>query len=465
LARFLLASVAFGLIPAERVRAAKPSPPDTKELASRVEEYMAARIARNHFSGSILIARDGKVLVSRAYGMANLELDVPNTPQTKFRLGSITKQFTAMAILILQERGKLSVQDKVKKYLPDAPKTWDEITVFHLLTHTSGIPNYTESPEFLKTLPVRVTLKELIAKFKDKPLDFKPGAKFHYSNSGYVVLGQIIETVSGQNYASFLKSVVLDPLQMNDTGYDSGTAILKHRAAGYTRRLGLIPSNCDYVDMSIPHAAGALYSTTLDLLKWDQALYAEKLVPRKAIEAMFTPAKDNYGFGWLIDRKFGLKRYEHGGGIMGFVTIIERFPEEKLLVVALSNLENTPIGEIGTDLAAIALGRRYVLPREPKVAKLDPALYNGYAGRYEASIKDKGKETIEVRRDGSRLLYQPKGKTTYVLTPESESLFYIKATDSEVRFNKSGEGKITSLVLIDDGQDVIAERQADQPHK
>ena len=173
---------------------------------------------------------------------------------------------------------------------------------------------------------------------------------------------------------------------MNDTGYDNATAILKHRASGYTRRLGIVLTNCDYVDMSIPHAAGALYSTTLDLLKWDQALYTEKLVPRKSIEAMFTPFKSNYGYGWLIDRKFGLKRYEHGGGIMGFVTIIERFPEEKLLVVALSNLENSPIGQIGTDLAAIALGRRYVVPREPKVAKLDPALYDAYVGRYEADI-------------------------------------------------------------------------------
>ena len=338
------------------VAIAKPSPPGASELASRVEEYMAARIARNHFSGSILIARDGKVLFSQGYGMANLELDVPNTPQTKFRLGSITKQFTAMAILILQERGKLNVQDKVKKYLPDAPKAWDDITIRHLLTHTSGIPNYTALPDFLKTLPVRVTLKELIAKFKDKPLDFKPGEKFSYSNSGYIVLGQIIETVAGQNYPSFLKQAILDPLKMNDTGYDNATAILKHRASGYTRRLGIVLTNCDYVDMSIPHAAGALYSTVLDLLKWDQALYSEKLVPRKTIEAMFTPFKGNYGYGWLIDKKFGLTRYEHGGGIMGFVTIIERYPEEKLLVVALSNLENSPIGEIGTDLAAIALG-------------------------------------------------------------------------------------------------------------
>ena len=224
--------------------------------------------------------------------------------------------------------------------MPEAPKAWDEITIQHLLTHTSGIPNYTDSPDFLETLPVRVTLKELIAKFKDRPLDFKPGEKFKYSNSGYVMLGQIIETASGKNYPSFMKEAIFGPLDMKDTGYDNATAIIKHRASGYTRRLGIVLTNCDYVDMSIPHAAGALYSTVLDLLKWDQALYSEKLVPRKSLEAMFTPYKDNYGYGWIIDKKFGATRYSHGGGIMGFVTTIERYPDEKLLVVALSNLEN-----------------------------------------------------------------------------------------------------------------------------
>jgi CubicO group peptidase (beta-lactamase class C family) len=463
-AGFLLASLAVCFVHPPDAPA-KPSTSDPAELASRVEEYMAARIARNRFSGSILIARDGKVLVSRAYGMANLEHGVPNTPETKFRLGSITKQFTAMSVLILEKQGKLAVTDKVKRFLPDAPKAWDEITIRHLLTHTSGIPNYTESLEFLKTLRVRVTLKELIGKFKDRPLDFKPGEKFHYSNSGYIVLGQIIENASGQNYASFLKSAILDPLQMHDTGYDNATAILRHRASGYTRRIGLVLTNCDYIDMSIPHAAGALYSTTLDLLKWDQALYTEKLVPRKSIEAMFTPFKDNYGYGWLIDSKFSLKRYEHGGGIMGFVTIIERFPEEKLLVVALSNLENSPVGEVGTDLAAIALGRRYVVPREPKVAKLDSARYDACAGRYKVEPPGKKIETIVVSHVGSRLLFQHHGKTSYELTPESESLFYVKAIDSEVKFESDGNGKVTSLILIEDGRDLTASRVADEPKK
>lgn len=362
----LLVGAAF-LVPLLDVSAhAQTAPPGPEQLASQVEEYMAARVKRDHFSGSILIAKGGKVLYSQGYGMANLEHDAPNTPQTKFRLGSITKQFTAMAVLILQERGKLNVHDKVKKHFPEAPKAWDEITIEHLLTHTSGIPNYTESLEFLRTLPVRVTLKELIAKFKDRPLEFKPGAKFKYSNSGYIVLGQIIETAAGKNYPSFMKEAIFTPLDIKDTGYDNATAIIKHRASGYTRRLGVVLTNCDYIDMSIPHAAGALYSTVLDLLKWDQALYGDKLVPRKSLEAIFTPHKDNYGYGWIIDKKFGAARYSHGGGIMGFVTTIERYPDEKLLVVALSNLENAPVWSVGSDLAAIAKGEKYTIPVDSK---------------------------------------------------------------------------------------------------
>ena len=366
--------------------AALADPPSPQDLPSKIEEYMTARVTRDKFSGTVLIARAGQVVFCKGYGMANIELEVACTPKTKFRLGSITKQFTAMAILILQERGKLNVSDKVKKYIPDAPKTWDEITIHHLLTHTSGIPNYTSFPDFLKTLPDRVTLAQLIAKFKNKPLDFKPGEKFKYSNSGYIVLGQIIETASGKSYASFLKEAIFDPLQMHDSGYDNAAQILKHRASGYTRLLGIAPANAMYIDMSIPHAAGALYSTVEDLLKWDRALDSEKLVSRKSLDAMHKPFKDGYGYGWSIDRKFGQPRYRHGGGIPGFVTMIERFPAEKLLVVALSNLETLRIDKIGDDLAAITLEQPYVVPRDPKIVKLDPKSYDAYVGRYEGGL-------------------------------------------------------------------------------
>ncbi len=426
---------------------------------------MAARVQRDHFSGSVLIARDGQVLFSKGYGMANFEHDVPNTPHTKFRLGSITKQFTAMAVLMLQQQGKLNVHDRVKVYLPDAPEAWKDVTIEHLLTHTSGIFNYTESLMFLKSLPVHTTLKELIGTFRDRPLNFKPGTRFSYSNSGYILLGQIIETASGQSYPSFLKQSIFDPLGMNETGYDSAAPLLKHRASGYVRRLGFVLSNCDYIDMSIPHAAGALYSTTLDLLKWDQALYGERLVPRSALDAMFTPHQDHYGYGWMIGQKFGRKRYAHGGGIMGFVTMIERFPEERLLVVALSNLENTPIGPIGDDLAAIALGLRYVVPREPSVARLDDSALDACPGRYETGGDPRNRKRFTVTRGGTRLWCEPDGKPRFELTPESETLFYIKGIDSEARFVRDGAGKVTHLVLIEDGHDLTATRlPADKAH-
>ena len=181
--------------------------------------------------------------------------------------------------------------------MPDAPKAWDEITIHHLLTHTSGIPNGTSFPDFLKTLPRSVSPStELIAKFKDKPLEFKPGEKFKYSNSGYIVLGQIIETASGKPYASFLKEAIFDPLQMHDSGYDNAAQVLKHRASGYTRLLGLAPANAMYIDMSIPHAAGALYSTVLDLLKWDRALDSEKLVSEEVARG---DAQAFQGWLWL----------------------------------------------------------------------------------------------------------------------------------------------------------------------
>jgi CubicO group peptidase (beta-lactamase class C family) len=433
--------------------------PSQADVARKANEYMSASVERDKFSGSVLIARDGKVLFSRGYGMANLEHDVPCTPQTKFRLGSITKQFTAMAILILQERGKLNVDDKVKKYLPDAPAAWDDITIRHLLTHTSGIKNYTGFPDFLKTLRNRITLTDLIAKFKDKPLDFKPGEKFKYSNSGYIVLGKIVETASGKSYGAFVKEAIFDPLEMHDTGYDSAAQVLKHRASGYSRPAGMAATNSQYIDMSIPHAAGALYSTVEDLLKWDRALDTERLVSKKSMDAMFTAFKDGYGYGWMIDRKFDQPRQSHGGGIPGFVTVIERFPAEKLLVVALSNLENARVDRIGNDLAAIALGGRYVIPHEPKAVTIDPGLYDAYAGQYEADLKNgKGKLLLTVTKEGKGLVVQAKGQPRFAAVPEGQARFYLKGPEALVEFVKGPKGAVTHLTFLQDNQTTEARR-------
>jgi CubicO group peptidase (beta-lactamase class C family) len=233
-----------------------------------IQSYMASR----RFMGSVLVAKGADVLLSKGYGSANLEWDVPNSPVTKFRLGSITKQFTSASILLLQERGKLNVEDSVKKYMADAPAAWDKVTIYHLLTHTSGIPSFTSFPEYSKWEPFAATPAEEVARFRDKPLDFAPGEKWNYSNSGYVLLGYLIEKIAGVTYEKFVRENIFTPLGMQDSGYDSNSAVIARRAAGYTKgKDGL--ENAGFINMTIPFAAGSLYSTTLDLLKWEQGLF------------------------------------------------------------------------------------------------------------------------------------------------------------------------------------------------
>ncbi len=328
------------------------APAAESDLASRSGEYLSAEAKAGRFSGSALIARDGKVLFSQGYGFANAEHEVPNTPQTKFRLGSVTKQFTSMAIMMLQERGKLSVQDSVTNYVPDCPDAWRDITLHHLLTHTAGIPNLTTFPDYRETMTLPSPVASTVARFKNRPLEFKPGERFKYSNSGYILLGYIIELVSGGSYEEFLRRSIFEPLKMADSGYDHNELVLKHRASGYAREGGAL-RNAPYQDMSIPHGAGALYSTTEDLLRWDQALYTEQLVSRKTIEVLFTPEKNRYACGWTVGEQFGRREVSHGGQINGFSSFIARYPEDKVCIVLLCNFERTMLRKTSLDLAAM----------------------------------------------------------------------------------------------------------------
>ena len=435
----------------------RPSP---EELTSGSISTWPPAVERDQFNGTVLLARNGQILFCRGYGMANLEHDVPCTPNTKFRLGSITKQFTAMAILILQERGKLAVTDKVKKYIPSAPKAWDDITIHHLLTHTSGIPNYTGFPDFLKTLRDPITLDALIAKFKDKPLDFKPGEKFKYSNSGYIVLGKIIDVASGPPYATFMKEAIFDPLEMHDTGYDNFATILKNRASGYSRLLGLTPANATYIDMSIPHAAGALYSTVLDLLKWDRALDSEKLLPREV----------DRGNVHTVQRSIRL-RLEHRQQVRpaaafprrrhpGFRHVHRAFPAEKLLVVVLSNFERS---RVGSDRQRPRRDRPWRSLRDPARAQARPGRRRTFWRPMPVSIRPTPRTgrrscSITVTVDGNTLKVEPKGQARLVAIPESEMRYYLKANDSTLEFAKDAKGIVNQLTLLQDNRNITAIR-------
>ena len=330
-----------------------------KEIATKADAY----VTRQAFRGTVLLAKGGKVVLLKGYGLANVELDLANGSETKFRLGSITKQFTAAAILQLQERGKLRVGDKISKYVPGTPAAWNEITIHHLLTHTSGIPSYTNEAGYQVHMRERAGAPlDFIHRFRDLPLEFKPGEKFRYDNSGYFLLGVIIEQVSGVKYEDYLRQNIFEPLQMADTGYDWPAKILKHRASGYSKEVDGLEVNADFLDMGQPYAAGSLYSTVLDLFKWDRALYTTKVLTAESIEAAFTPNKydwadgTKYGYGWGIGQMHGHKTVGHGGGINGFSTVIWRAIEEDATAIVLSNTDYGKVGQIGKDLLEMLLG-------------------------------------------------------------------------------------------------------------
>ena len=425
------------LIPASLGRGQDPT---------RMDQVVQSYAQNGQFMGSVLVARGAEILLSKGYGFANLEWKVANDPSTKFRLGSVTKQFTAAAILLLEERGKLKVDDPVKKYLPDAPAAWDKITIFHLLTHTSGIPSFTGFPDYAATEAAPSTPEKLVARFRDKPLDFEPGEKWSYSNSGYALLGHLIERISGKTYAQFVQENIFALLEMKDSGYDSNSAIISHRAAGYEPGPDG-PRNAGFVHMSIPFAAGALYSTTEDLLRWEQGLFGGKLLSPASLQKMTTPFKTDYAFGLGVVTKNGRKLISHGGGIEGFNTYLAYYPEDHLTVVVLGNLNGTAPGAIGGLLGAVTHGEQVVLPGERKAITVPLDVLQRYVGTYE--LRPGVLNLVTLERD--HLMTQLTGQPKFPLFAESESKFFLKVVDAQVEFVKNDKGEVTHLVIHQGG--------------
>lgn len=424
-----------------------------QQLTSKFNEYILSEVNAGRFSGAILIARDGKVLMSKAYGLANIENDVPNTPQTKFRIGSLTKQFTAMTILILQERQKLNVQDSICKYLPQCPETWQPITIHHLLTHTSGLPNYMYTVNLTEEERAYSPLTRDIERLRKGSLEFAPGKNFNYCNSGYVLLGHIIEKVSSKSYGDFVRDNIFEPLKMVNTGYDYNGLILKHRAEGYALR-GDTLITAPFVDMSVPFAAGGLYSTVEDLYLWDQALYTEKLISKKSLEMMFTPFKKQYGYGWFIDEQFKRLRISHGGRIEGYMNSIERFPQEKLTVIVMGNRDTVAAGRVSRNLAAIAFGMALSSSPVRQAIKVDTSVYDAYLGQYEV-VRNL---IVTVTREETKLLAQATGYSKVEFFPESEIEFFAKQLDAQIMFVGDDTGKITHARITLNGLEMQARK-------
>jgi CubicO group peptidase (beta-lactamase class C family) len=446
------------------------TPESTTE--QKMEEFIQAHLATGKFMGAVLVARGDEVLFQGGFGKANLELDVPNSPETEFRLGSLTKQFTAAAILQLQDQGRLNVNDTLDKYLPDAPHA-GEVTLSQLLSHSSGIPDPPELAEGSNGSGLRLahTTDEMISQIVGQPLEFTPGSQYKYCNICYMILGRVIEEVSGQSYADYLEEHIFQPAGMTATGIDEPSLVLPHRASGYTWN-GETYSNSEFVDLSNVGAAGVLYSTVGDMYKWDRALYSDKLLSPAAREAFFTPRiskgdGSRYAYGWAIRETPEHTLAEHSGGVNGFVTFVIRDPATELYVVVLSNVENLVALDVAQGLAAIAYGEPYDMPGQlpaeqvdisgqKAVVQVDPAVLQKYAGSYQIEPD----LVVAITAEAGQLFADVPSQAKFELFPTSETDFYAKIGDIKLHFEVGADGTVTEVVIQEGGQEIHAAKVA-----
>ncbi len=448
----LLLGAAGLLMTSPAVAAGQSCPADyAKQAHALVEEQAKA----SRFTGSVLVAKDGVPLLRESFGAANREWDIANTPDTKFRLGSLTKQFTAVAILQLAEAGKLSIDDPVSKLYADAPAAWSKITIRHLLNHTSGIPSYTAIPGFFENGSSKKPLKpeEIVKLTQDKPLEFEPGAKFAYDNTGYILLGVVIEKASGQTYADYLNQHIFQPLGMKNTGYDVSGEILAKRASGYEPgKSGW--RNANYLDMTLPYAAGSLYSTVDDLLIWNTALTNGKILNDASRKAAWTENLNHYGFGWGIALQDGHERVSHNGGINGFSTAMNRYPKDGLVTIVLSNFQAAPSTPLANNLAALCFGTYAAA----KAITLPTAVLDRYVGSYALSPTF----ILKVYREGDKMVTQATGQPPTPIVATAPGEFYAAGPDARLSFKQSGDAPATAVTLRQGGRDVEAPRVTDK---
>jgi D-alanyl-D-alanine carboxypeptidase len=420
-----------------------------QDLQLRVAAYMNAQVEVNHFKGAILIAQKGTVLVTEQYGPAKGVSQEPTTRNNKYPLGSIAKQFIAAAILQLQEKGQLHLQDSVCSYIAKCPIGWGEIRILNLLVQTDGIrdPSQSSNSEMRSSTNVVAGLPDSLA---GESLKFKPGEKFQYSNSGYAVLAAIIEKVSGEPYRRYLKNHIFIPLGMQETGFDA-TPQVSSRSPAHGDH-SITPND---LESAAAYSWDSVYSTVDDLDRWDRGLEGEELLSVASRNAMFTPYIDGYGFGWAIMKEFGRRVDTQAEGIVLFGSAIRRYPDDDVCVIVLSNSSNADAGRISRDLAANLFGKHYELPVEPVAINVNPAVYDSYVGTYELAPDF----ILVVRRKANRLTIRGSGQSEIEIVPESETRFFAYGLGAVVNFVRGPQGHAIQLVLQQGGGDIPAEKR------
>ena len=421
----------------------------------KVDEFIRSEMEKQRIPGlAVAVVRNGEIVKAQGFGLANVEHNVPVKPETIFQSGSVGKQFTAMAVMILVEEGKLNLDDKISKYFEGTPETWKEITVRHLLTHTAGTTDYPRDFDFRKDY----TEGELLKRAMTIPLAFQPGEKWSYSNLGYVMLGILISKVSGKFYGDFLKERVFAPLGMTTARVINEADIIPNRAAGYRLDKGEL-KNQNWVSPVLNTTAdGSLYFTVLDVAKWDAALYTEKLIKKASFDQMWSPVRLNsgkthpYGFGWALGEYQGHRIREHGGAWQGFTTFIARYIDDKLTIIVLTNRAGANPGKIAKGVAALYVPELQPVPR--KEVPVDAKIFDGYVGRYELAPG----LILTVTKEEDKLMAQATGQQKAQLFPESESKYFYKVADVQISFVKNGQGKISHLILNQSGNEREAKK-------
>lgn len=443
---------------ATQVEAQKPS---RATLVSQIDSLATAALRNGPVAGlSVAVVKGRDTLVMKGFGFADLENDVPATAQTVYRIGSITKQFTSAAVMQLVEQGKVGLDDDITKYFPNFPTHGQHILVRHLLNHTSGIPSYTDIPGFGRVITLDLPHDSLLAMVGRDSLMFAPGSGFYYNNSGYYMLGVLIEKVTGQKYGDYVTQHLFEPLGMHSTYYCATEPLIKHRAQGYATAHGKLV-NASYIDMGLPFAAGSLCSTVGDLVKWEHALFSGKVVSATSLAQMTTPAKLTsnrpmpYGFGLAPDTVGGHRAVGHGGGINGFISQEEIYPDDSLTVVVLANTAPAPSAEIARNAARLVLGLPLVKgPSIPKEIALDSAQRARYVGSYSLQNPDASRIPVRVVDENGHLVLEARGQRGQLLAVAPDVFAVRGQPGARVLFTMSN-GRATEF-LLDQGMRPLA---------
>ncbi|MBW8874579.1 MAG: beta-lactamase family protein [Acidobacteria bacterium] len=456
---------------------ALPAAGQSKDVAQRVDEYLSLRTDLGRFSGAVLIARDGKVLLRKGYGFADVEKKTPYTPETRQDVASISKMFTAMAALKLRDQGKLRLEDPVCKYLEDCPETWKPITIQQLMRHTSGIPDYEEALEigsgkYMAFMNQPGASAKIVENARKLPLDFKPGEKFHYSNTGYIVLSYAVQKAAGQPFGDFVTRTLLAPAGMTRSGIFGVGDGPKSLATGYThsdlgwdKMLAGVSLTAGHLrkvpqlPLTPPEGDAGIYSTVDDLYRWSQVMDGGPLVSAPEAAEVFTPGLENYGYGWFIDTGFDRQRMRHTGLLPGYVSDFIKFPGDKVTIILFSNLDRTRLDRIARDVTAIVLGKPYDLPVHGKVVQLTAEQFAKLEGDYKMTD---GK-LLTVRKQPDLLTAEIKGRYMAGLIPLSPTELYFPLGDGKAVFTLDESGKAVKVNMRYGGEDHVGERVAPQP--